>query len=308
VAGEGVASETMWGTKGGARAVIGAGWVRFGRRIGSIAGGMRLRWTARIIRGRHMSQAPTSPPTGRPQHTATGAPATASGPTIQRQFVNFACYHLDPAFRRLDKSTKEAARREFLEATGKPIEGLMCLTYSVVGLRPDVDFILWRIALSAETFQQQTAIINKTQLGGYLTTKQSFVSMTKRSMYIDKVDPFHTVESRTHIIPGKRKFLFVYPFVKTRDWYLLPMERRQELMDGHIRIGNAYPSVKLNTTYSFGVDDQDFVVAFETDEPKDFLDLVQALRETEASKYTQRDTPMFTAIQMPLEQIMDQLF
>ncbi len=259
-----------------------------------------------------MSQAPTSTPTGtpagRPQHTTGGAPAGSTGPAIQRQFVNFACYHLDPAFRRLDPSAKEAARREFLDALAKPVEGLLCLTYSVVGLRPDVDFILWRIALAADTFQQQTAIINKTQLGGYLTTRQSFVSMTKRSMYIDKVDPFHTHESRTHIIPGKRKFLFVYPFVKTREWYLLPMERRQEMMDNHIRIGNAYPSVKLNTTYSFGVDDQDFVVAFETDEPKDFLDLVQALRETEASKYTQRDTPMFTAIQMPLDRILDQLF
>ena len=104
--------------------------------------------------------------------------------------------------------------------------------------------------------------------------------MTKRSMYIDKLDPFHTAESRTHIIPGKRKYLFVYPFVKTRDWYLLPLEERQEIMDVHIRVGNKYPSVKLNTTYSFGLDDQDFVVAFETEEPKDFLDLVMELRET----------------------------
>ena len=132
--------------------------------------------------------------------------------------------------------------------------------------------------------------------------------MTKRSMYIDKVDPFHTQESRTHIIPGKRKFLFVYPFVKTREWYLLPLERRQELMDGHIRVGNKYPSVKLNTTYSFGLDDQDFVVAFETDEPKDFLDLVMELREQESSKFTQRDTPIFTAVQMPMGDVLNQLF
>src|SRR5207249_6573937 len=84
----------------------------------------------------------------------------------------------------------------------------------------------------------------------------------KRSMYLDKLDPFHMTESRTHISPGKRKYLFVYPFVKTRDWYLLPMEKRQEVMDAHIRVGNEFPSVKLNTTYSFGLDDQDFVVAF----------------------------------------------
>lgn len=232
----------------------------------------------------------------------------SQGPQIQRQFVNFACYKLDPAFRRLDAQTKETARKEFVESINTKRDGLLCLTYSVTGLRADVDFILWRIALTPDTFQQQTRAINKTVMGGYLSTPQSFLSMTKRSMYIDKVDPFHTHESRTHIVPGKRKYLFVYPFVKTRPWYLLPMEKRQEAMDNHIRVGNKYPSVKLNTTYSFGVDDQDFVVAFETDEPKDFLDLVMELRETEASLYTQRDTPMYTAIQMPIDQITDLMF
>ena len=132
--------------------------------------------------------------------------------------------------------------------------------------------------------------------------------MTKRSMYIDKLDPFHTAESRTHIIPGKRKYLFVYPFVKTRDWYLLPLEERQAIMDVHIKVGNEYPSVKLNTTYSFGLDDQDFVVAFETEKPEDFLDLVMKLRETQSSKYTQRDTPIITCVQMPMEQVLGQLF
>jgi chlorite dismutase len=127
-------------------------------------------------------------------------------------------------------------------------------------------------------------------------------------MYIDKLDPFHTPESRTHIIPGKRKYLFVYPFVKTRDWYLLPLEKRQEIMDEHIRGGNRYPSVKLNTTNSFGQDDKEFVVAIETEEPKDLQHLGQEMRETESSKYTQRDTPIFTCVQMPMARILDQLF
>ncbi len=240
---------------------------------------------------------------GRPQSAQAG-----QGPQIQRQFVNFAFYKLDPAFRRLPAEQKQQAREEFNSIISQGQKGLICLSYSTVGLRPDCDFLLWRISLSADDFQTQTAAINKSRLGAYLTTPHSLVSMTKRSMYIDKVDPFHTAESRTHIIPGKRKFLFVYPFVKTRDWYLLPLERRQELMDAHIKIGNEFTSVKLNTTYSFGLDDQDFVVAFETEEPKDFLDLVMRLRETESSKYTQRDTPIFTCIQMPMEKILEQLF
>jgi len=233
---------------------------------------------------------------------------TTPSPQIQRQFVNFAFFKLDPAFRRLSDGEKQQARREFLTLFAESRPGLMCLNYSTVGLKADCDFLLWRISLSPDHFQSQTAAINHTTLGGYLSMPFAFVAMTKRSMYIDKVDPFHTAESRTHIIPGKRKYLFVYPFVKTRDWYLLPLEKRQEIMDVHIRAGNKYPSVKLNTTYSFGLDDQDFVVAFETDEPKDFLDLVMELRETESSKFTQRDTPIFTCVQMSMENILEQLF
>jgi chlorite dismutase len=245
-----------------------------------------------------MSQ-PTTRPTTQP---ASDAPA------VQRQFVSFAFYKLDPAFRRLSDSDKSAAREEFVKVVTQKQGGMICLAYSTVAMKADCDFLLWRIGASADDFQAQAAAINKTKLGGYLSQPHAFLSMTKRSMYIDKLDPFHTPESRTHIIPGKRKYLFVYPFVKTRDWYLQPLEKRQAVMDIHIRVGNKYPSVKLNTTYSFGLDDQDFVVAFETEEPKDFLDLVMELRETESSKFTQRDTPIFTCIQMPVEQILDQLF
>src|SRR5205823_3672280 len=159
----------------------------------------------------------------------------------QRQFVNFSFHKLDPAFRRLAPEAKEQARNEFAHLFRHHARGMMCLTYSTMGLRPDTDFLLWRISLTPDDFQHQTQAINKTILGGYLSTPWSFVSMTKRSMYIDKLDPFHTAESRTHIIPGKRKYLFVYPFVKTRDWYLLSPEKRQEIMDVHIRVGNKFP-------------------------------------------------------------------
>lgn len=241
----------------------------------------------------------TESPAARPQ---------TAGPNVTRQFVNFACFKLDPAFRRLDPTVREAARNEFIMLFSERFDGLLCLTYSTAGLRGDTDLLLWRIASAPDVFQLHTAAMSRTVLGSYLMVSHSFLSMTKRSMYIDQLDPFHTAESRTHIIPGKRKYLFVYPFVKTRDWYLLPMEKRQEAMDSHIRVGNKYPSVKLNTTYSFGLDDQDFVVAFETDVPQDFLDLVMELRETESSKYTLRDYPMFTAVQMSVEQALARLF
>jgi len=240
--------------------------------------------------------------------TTSPAATVSPAPVLERQFVNFASYKLDPAFRRLSLQQKHEARDELTTLLNERRDGLLCLTYSLVGLRAEVDFLLWRIAGSTDAFQSQSRAINRTLIGAYLHQPSSYLAMTKRSMYIDKLDPFHTAESRTHIIPGKRKYLFIYPFVKTRDWYLLAPKERQEIMDGHIRVGNEYPSVKLNTTYSFGLDDQDFVVAFESDEPKDFLDLVMALRETQSSKYTVRDTPIYTCVQKPIEDVLDEMF
>ena len=112
--------------------------------------------------------------------------------------------------------------------------------------------------------------------------------MTKPSEYSD--------ESRLEVRPAHGRYLFVYPFVKTREWYRLPADERWQVMQEHIRIGREYPQIDLNTSYSFGLDDQEFVVAFETDDPAAFLDLVQRLRTTEASAYTKRDTPTFTCV------------
>jgi chlorite dismutase len=256
------------------------------------------------------STSPVSQPSiaGAPRGATQTAAGGGAGPQVQRQFVNFSFWRLDPEFRRLSNDEKRAARSEFLEVVNARREGMICLAYSTVAMRSECDFMLWRIGATPDVFQEQTGLINKTRLGGYLSTPINFLAMTKRSMYIDKLDPFHTAESRTHIIPGKRKYLFVYPFVKTRDWYLLPLEERQAIMDVHIKIGNEYPSVKLNTTYSFGLDDQEFVVAFETEKPDDFLDLVMKLRETQSSKYTLRDTPIISCIQMPMDKVLDQLF
>ena len=227
-------------------------------------------------------------------------------PTLPRQFVNFTFYRARPEWRLLDANEQERCRREFLDAVEASRRDLMIHSYSLAGLRTNADFMIWRIGYTLDPVQEMTARLNRTGLGRYLEATQTFLSMTKRSMYIDKDNPNH-VEDRLHIVPGQSKYLFVYPFVKTRAWYALGVEARQEMMDEHIRIGSKYRSVKLHTTYSFGLDDQEFVVAFETDEPADFLDLVQELRETKASSYTLRDTPMFTCRRLPLAECLEAL-
>ena len=225
---------------------------------------------------------------------------------LPRQFVNFTFYHARPEWLRLSDSEKQSCKEEFVSTVAKFHPPLLINTYSTIGLRTNVDFMIWRIGYELDPFQEMTASLNRTEISKYLEPTQSFLSMTKRSMYIDKDNPEHA-EDRLHIVPGKSEYLFVYPFVKTRDWYSRSGEQRQEMMDEHIRIGSKYRSVKLHTTYSFGLDDQEFVVAFETDNPADFLDLVQELRETKASSYTLRDTPMFTCRQRSLNECLEAL-
>jgi len=226
---------------------------------------------------------------------------------VNRQSVNFAFYKVDPAWRRLPKEEREASKKEFGAAVEEWRQRMLLISYSTVGLRPETDFMLWRIADSLDLLQAMSRELNRTALGAYLTTPYSFVAMTKRSIYVDKHVHPGQEGRRAAIVPGEYRYLFVYPFVKTRDWFLLPIERRQEMMDVHIKVGHQFPSVKLNTTYSFGLDDQEFVVAFESDKPGDFVDLVMALRETEGSRFTLRDTPIITCIRKPIHETLDDL-
>jgi chlorite dismutase len=238
-----------------------------------------------------------------PQAQAARADAT---PT-QRQFVNFMFFKTDRAFRSESAEVKAEAKREFAAIIQRYTGPMMVFPYSTVGIKPNTDFMLWRIGYDLDPFQQMAADINKSILGRYLDVPVSYFSMTKHSQYVDEHVHEGQVGRRLRIVPGRRPYLFVYPFVKTRDWYLLPMSERQRIMNEHIAIGHKYPRVKINTTYSFGLDDQDFVVAFEAESPSEFLDLVQDLRETESSKFTLRDTPMYTCRRSTMEEILESL-
>jgi chlorite dismutase/nitrite reductase/ring-hydroxylating ferredoxin subunit len=224
----------------------------------------------------------------------------------KRQYVRFAFYKLDPSWRHLSAHEQLDQKRELLEAIETFNRRMLLRPYSLVGTRADAELLLWQIAESMEPFQELATAIMSTRMGGYLTLTVSLLSQTKRSIYEIRDNPNEDME-RLIISPSEAKYLFVYPFIKTRPWYQLSVEERQKMMDEHIRVGRKYPAVKLNTTYSFGLDDQEFVVAFETDEPSDFLDLVQELRETEASLYTLRDTPLYSCLRAALDEALDTL-
>jgi chlorite dismutase len=243
--------------------------------------------------------------------TTTTAPETEAAQKpqapVQRQFVNFMFFRVDRAFRALPDEVKSDAKRELAEIIQRYSGPMIVLPYSTVGIKAGLDFMLWRIGYDLDSFQKMVSDINKSILGRYLDVPQSYLAMTKHSQYVDEHVHEGQEGRRLRIVPGKKPLLFVYPFVKTRDWYLLPMQERQRIMNEHIAIGHKYPRVKINTTYSFGLDDQDFVVAFESDTADEFLDLVQELRETESSKFTVRDTPMYTCRRSTMEEILDSI-
>src|SRR6266853_343285 len=226
-------------------------------------------------------------------------------PAERRQVVRYAFYKLDPAWRRLTPERQAAAKTEFAETIERFHGRLLLRPYGLVGIRGDCDILLWQVAEDLEALVDLQTALNRTDLGAYLAAPYSYLAMTRRSIYQFSDEPAQ--HSRLVIRPSASRYLFVYPFVKTRAWYSLPYAERQTMMDEHVKIGRKYPTIRLNTTYSFGLDDQEFVVAFEGDNPGEFLDLVMELRESAGSSYTLRDTPTFTCVQMSLWDMLDTL-
>src|SRR5947207_8996293 len=225
--------------------------------------------------------------------------------TEKRQVVRYAFYKLDPAWRRLTAERQASAKIEFGETLESFHGRLLLRPYGLVGIRGDCDVLLWQVAEDLDALVELQTALNRTDLGAYLSIPYSYLAMTRRSIYEFPQDPAH--DPRLVMRPSAAKYLFVYPFIKTRSWYALPKTERQRMMDEHVRVGRKYPTIRLNTTYSYGLDDQEFVVAFEGDQPAEFLDLVMELRESEASAYTLRDTPTFTCVQMALWELLDTL-
>jgi len=221
-----------------------------------------------------------------------------------RKVMRYAFYKVDPAWRRLPDEDRALHKKELAALMGSaPLE---VHPYSTVGLRADSDLALWEIAESAEAIQGFQAAFNATGLGKYLAPTHSFLAMTKKSMYLKG----HKHEGQEFNMPAGPKgspYLFVYPMDKLRPWYRLDFEERRKIMGEHFKIGHRYPDVAIHTGYSFGIDDQEFVVAFEGHSLGEFLDLVQELRSSESSAYTARDVPIFTCVKAPIEEILDQL-
>lgn len=204
-------------------------------------------------------------------------------------FFDFSFFKIDPKWRWLADLAKAESAKEVDNVIRN--SGIKFRSYSTLGLRDDADFLFWFAAKSVEEIQDVISKIYLTVFGKYIVPSHAYLSCTRPSIYAKK-------EKTISFVSGNepKKYVVVYPFIKTREWYLLPREQRQKMMDEHINVSQKYPGVILNTTYSFGIDDQDFMLAFETDVLQDFQNLIMDLRETKVSAYIQQDTPMIVCV------------
>ena len=217
-----------------------------------------------------------------------------------RTFAKFTFFKLDPAWQRRDPEARAEDKREFLAACEDYGVDRSIRAYSLVGTRGDADLMLLSQSPVLEDIHTFHVVLAQSGLAKWASIPYSYLAMTKPS-------PYSQQEVRPEICTLDRKYCIVYPLDKKREWYRLSLDERRRIMTNHIEVGRRHPDITINTAYSFGLDDQEFVVSFECDDPGEFLDLVQELRATESSAYTLRDTPIFTCVAMSIGRALDAL-
>ncbi len=217
-----------------------------------------------------------------------------------QHYFNFSFFKVDPKWRWMADLAKEESAKEVENVINN--SGIMFRSYSNLGLRDDTDFMFWFAAKTVEEIQIVIEKIYKTVFGKYIIPSRTYLSCTRPSLYVEK-------QKEDGFLTGTnpKKHVIVYPFTKTREWYLLPKEKRQEIMDEHILVSKKYPQIILNTTYSFGIHDEDFMLAFEVDNIRDFQDLIMDLRETKVSTYVKNDIPMIVCIKKDIVPLISSL-
>jgi chlorite dismutase len=218
------------------------------------------------------------------------------------QYVAYTLYKVDPAWLRLPIEERTAAKEAFAEVLEEWGERMELRAYSLVGVRPEVDFLLWKLTERYDDLGELGSDLNGTPLAGWISTPYSYLAATKPSQYFERKSA-----GARRVVPRGAPYLVVYPFVKKREWYALPMDDRRRAMQEHAAVGSRFVTITNHTTYSFGIDDQEFMTAFECESPSDFLQLMMTLRETEASRYTERDTPIFVGTAQEIREILDSL-
>jgi chlorite dismutase len=219
------------------------------------------------------------------------------------ELFRFITVAVSPEWRRRTVAERDADKHDFARALETC--GVAAHAYSLVGTRADADLLLWLVADDAADLRVAESRLAATTLWAWSTRPHAFLAARRKSKYLGE----HEHAASEHRAPagpvGDKAYVVVYPMTKKRSWYALPLQERGRIMAGHFAIGHKYPDIRIHTGYSFGIDDHEFVVAFEAPDPGDFLALVAELRETESSSYTERETPIFVGAGMGIGAALD---
>lgn len=217
-----------------------------------------------------------------------------------RTFNHFSLFSFKDAYWSLGADERTGFRQNWLRALCESAQKVDIFQ----GTEHDVDLIVWS-AIEVKDPQSAAVFFEKftkalTPYRHLLAQKDSLWGFTRPSQYSkarskQEMDPFSD---------ERKPYLIIYPFSKTTEWYLMSREARQGMMNEHIRIGKQYDDISQLLLYSFGLQNQEFVVVYETDDLTRFSDLVNELRDTAARPYTLRDTPLHTAIYHPAEETL----
>jgi chlorite dismutase len=227
--------------------------------------------------------------------------AQRAGPS-SALYLNYSFFKIDPKWRWLNDIGKEEAAKELSTLIEVANTKMKVRAYSTLGLRHDMDFMLWMVSDSVEKFQTLASKLYSTVVGKYIESTLVYLSAYRRSIYSN-----NSIKPRFMLDSQPMRYLVVYPFIKSREWYLLPSDDRKIMMEEHITVGKKFPQVQINTSYSFGIHDQDFTLAFETDDLMAFQDLIVQLRETKVSRYVVKDTPMIVCVHKLIDIIIRSL-
>ena len=204
------------------------------------------------------------------------------------QFAAFWLFTRRDDWRELVHDDWHAAVEEFTGAIEQPGEGVSIrATYSLMGLRPDAEMMIWVHADRLDQITDYAVKLDQTTIGRAMKRADGYIGVAGGSQY-DK-------EHAPAFIKGldAKRYLSVYPFIKTTGWYLLDFKERRKLMLEHGELGREYPDLLTNTVNSFGLQDQEFIVAIEGDDPLRLMRMVQDLRAAEVREYTKLDTPIY---------------
>ena len=221
---------------------------------------------------------------------------------IEKQFVNYSFFRVSPEWRKLDAEAKTAAKTEFQEIYERYRSHFLLFSYSLVGFDSKADLMFWRIGTSMDLIQEMTAMMFRTRLGSYFESADNYLAVTKTRMFTTG-----RIEDRMHVNAGEKTYHFIYPCTKDKGWYEKPVAERDALIEENFMIGRRFENIKIHLTHAFGFSDQEYIISFETNEPRDFLELAEELRQTPASKFTLRGMPIYTCRQRPLMECLDAL-